>query len=142
MKDNNNLLDYNIWSTGEYNNNVGGFSRNNNGVIHLSNQYSIIGENSIKLIRTSDEYPNTANIQLTGLSSKIQLSLDILSKNNNCEVDLYGDSVLSSVTVPQSIVSQKIILSTNTIKENVYIRFRLPNKDDYMFINNINVTSI
>lgn len=142
MKDNNNKLDFNQWSTGEYNNNINGFNRNNNSIIQLSNQYSIIGENSIKLIRTSDEYPNTANIQLIGLSSKIQLSLDILSKNNKCEVDLYGDSVLSSVTVPQSIVSQKIILSTNTIKENVYIRFRLPNKDDYMFINNINVTSI
>ena len=142
MKDTNNKLDYNVWSTGEYNNNTNGFNKNNNSIIQLSNQYSIIGENSIKLIRTSDGYPNTANIQLTGLSSKIRLSLDILSKNNNCEVDLYGDSVLSSVTVPQSIVSQKIILSTNTIKENVYIRFRLPNKDDYMFINNINVTSI
>ena len=142
VKDNNNKLDFNQWSTGEYNNNTNGFNKNNNSIIQLSNQYSIIGENSIKLIRTSDEYPNTANIELTGLSSKIQLSLDILSKNNNCEVDLYGDSVLSSVTVPQSIVSQKIILSTDTIKENVYIRFRLPKKDDYMFINNINVTSI
>ncbi|MCR5026980.1 MAG: hypothetical protein K6A34_06035 [Methanobrevibacter sp.] len=50
MKDNNNLLSYNQWSTGEYNNSLIGV---NGGLCQISNEFSSIGEYSFKIIRDS-----------------------------------------------------------------------------------------
>lgn len=45
MKDNNNLVDYNVWSGGEYNKNSTRF----NGSIIITNKYSTMGDYCLKL---------------------------------------------------------------------------------------------
>ena len=54
MKDNNNKLDFNQWSCSEYNNNLNGFYVTGANLYQITNQYSTIGENSLKLINNTN----------------------------------------------------------------------------------------
>lgn len=55
MKENQNLLSYNLYSGGEYENSTNGFYRiNTNTNIITSNDYSVIGEQSFKINIISD----------------------------------------------------------------------------------------
>lgn len=55
MKDNNNILNHNAWSVGEYNHTITEFLPNVVGCVNIesTNQYSSIGEESLKLTRLS-----------------------------------------------------------------------------------------
>lgn len=52
MKDNNNLLGYNVWSAGDYDNSLTNIQCNqDNQKIIISNDWSVNGENSFKITR-------------------------------------------------------------------------------------------
>lgn len=53
MKDTNNLLDHNTWSSEEYNNNPEIFNLAPSTMRIVSNEYSNIGESSIRLTKTA-----------------------------------------------------------------------------------------
>lgn len=79
MKDKNNLLDYNVWSCGEYNKNVLEWTNNKN--LNINNNWSSIGECNIKLTRISDIYDDyTSTINITNLpEDNYLLSITIYS---------------------------------------------------------------
>lgn len=64
MKDNNNLCDYNVWSATEYNHDTTNIYNNNpnNIIINQSNDFSNIGESSLKI--TTKNIPSWVNIDL------------------------------------------------------------------------------
>lgn len=139
MKDTNNKLDYNLWSGGEYSNNITGLNRNNDSLIIVSNDYSMIGESSLRIQRTSNTQPNTAYFTITNTgSSTITVGVDVYCPVNALEMQLYdGSNVLSQVTVPAGPSVNNIVLSSQSDAATLYVRFRFANPKDYAFLDNI-----
>ena len=97
MKDTNNLLDYNIWSGTDYKENIDRFNK----TPISSNEWSNIGERSLKLTRTTDEYNNytteTSGIELP--ANNYKLTANIYSPN------AYGRIVMFTGDTDQVVVS-------------------------------------
>ena len=111
MKDTNNLLDYNIWSGTDYSNDITGFSK----TPISSNEYSSIGENSLKLTRTTDDYNNYTTEYMKSLpSSNYRLTVDVYSPQAGGNLVMFiGDTVQVNVVFNSSPNVQSLSLQAN-----------------------------
>lgn len=135
MKDNNNLLSYNQWTTGEYNNNTIGFQ---NKAI-LSNIWSDIGEYSLKLNRknnTYSEYVLDCNLNLQ--SNNYLCKVKILSTNTSGQLGLYSSNGLVS-SVNYSPNSKPQLLSLTASSEIKLIRIVNWTLDTSVFIDEFSI---
>ena len=111
MKDTNNKLGYNTWSGTDYTNNTNNFYAGNCN-INPSNEYSIIGESSLKITTNNSASWGFVDLQrLTGISGSCTATLDVYAPKGGILIQIYASGSRSSVTVPQNDDFQHISLS-------------------------------
>ena len=122
MKDTNNLLDYNVWSATDYNNNLNGFE-NMDLKLKGTNLFSTIGESSVQIIK--DGLKNWCNVDVTSLitsNSTYTFKCDIYS-NSEGYVCLRQGSNLFNIYFDKSKNVQTIIGSMEFIQNtNAHIQ--------------------
>ena len=112
MKDTNNKLGYNAWSGTEYNNNTDNIYAGNCNM-NSSNEYSVIGESSLKITTNNSASWGFVDLQrLTGISGSCTATLDVYAPKGNILIQIYAGGARSSVTVPKNDGFQQITLST------------------------------
>ena len=142
MKDTNNKLDYNVWSAGEYNNNYNGFAGGSEALIQVNNSFSNIGESSLKITRKHELYGTSCFTRLSNLTgtNNINATLIIYSPNNDVGINLFNGSVLTSINCPASSTLSHVSLNCLVNSNYVDLRIFLNNPNDYVFIDNINIS--
>ena len=136
MKDIHNLLSHNLWSCGDYLESLDEFTRTQSSI--LTNQYSSLGEHSIKIQRTSSTWwiNIPSEISTTGTYT---WEIDVLNHNqsNVSLMFLSNSSTVSSVTVPYcenwqtiTIIGQIDTVTTYSLRVLVY-------DNDGVFIDNV-----
>lgn len=146
VKDTNNILSINAWSAGEYNDNLTYIDNGNsrNGLFTILNNYSSIGEKSIKVKHTSSRY--WINILFNGLlNNTYGVSINIYNPNNTTKLTLRTDEdVISTVNIPKNNNWQTIKLTgTLTSDNDTYIRILNDNNTgSYLYLDNINIKEI
>ena len=145
VKENQNALNYNVWSAGEYENNTNGIYRiNENTEIITNKEYSNIGENSyrVKIIssspgslivnRMSHEANKTitASLNIRAVSGNLTLRLQELSISNRTDV------IVSEGSIGAFSVSH-IVSST----QNVQFMIIPEGQGTLCYIDNISLTT-
>lgn len=141
MKDINNKVDYNVWSGTEYLKNTNSFLNYNNSIIYSTNEWSEIGESSLKIIRTDTSKMTSAITRILNLTgtNTINTSLRIYSENNPAQIALYDGDIYTSVIIPKS--TEKFISLSKTItSDHINLQIGLYDIKDYCFIDNILIT--
>lgn len=140
MKDNNNLLNYNQWSTGEYQDNTEGYLTN--AIIQTSKEYSMIGENSLKVINNTSSTKTTYTSPINVASNKTYtLSCILFNPKSQVNVVLESNkSTYSVVSVPPSDKPQRIIVSYSTTDDSS-LNCRWNIFSDYCFIDDVSLTA-
>ena len=107
MKDNNNLLSHNQWAAGEYENTIPVILTNMLGVI--TNNYSDIGEQSLKLTKNASSGSYSRIIYNQGIINKtVTISAHIRTVDTNAqllllELDSNGSTIQSrTVNIPSN----------------------------------------
>lgn len=147
MKDTSNLLDYNQWSAGEYENNTNPFITNTS-IIQSSNQYSVIGEQSLKILKKSTTGNHVYTILNYAEHGKV-VTLSVMVRSGNEYVNLQfieqeGNTNIktSSVKIPANTVS-KASTSLTTSNSNTRLRIQFSSADEVdscIYIDDINLT--
>ena len=140
MKDTNNILDYNIWSAGEYQDNTQGY--NTNCIVQTSKEYSLIGENSLKVINdtSSTKTVYTSSIDVTS-NKTYTLSCVLYNPEAQVNVVLQSDKgTFSVVIVPPADVPQRISVSYTTASDDSSLVCRWNLFSNYCFIDDVSLT--
>lgn len=142
MKDTNNKLDYNVWSCGEYNNNLDNFFPASDAKVIVNNEWSNIGESSLKITRTHPSYGTSLFTRISDLTgtNNITATVKIYSPNNRVRMEFYNGSTLSNVICPASPTVSTITLTATVDSNYVDLRLFLYAQEDYVFIDDINIT--
>ena len=111
MKDNNNLYNYNVWSGTEYNNNTDDFDKTYNIQLTPSNDFSSIGENSLKITcAQANEFMELQKI--TGLTEGKTFTISLFMYNPTvsvrCRLKSDNNSNITTITVPPSDNSKHV----------------------------------
>ena len=140
MKDTNNKLNYNQWSTGEYQDNTEGYSTN--AIIQTSKEYSMIGENSLKVINNTSSTKTTYTSRINVASNKTYtLSCILFNPKSQVNVVLESNkSTYSVVGVPPSDKPQRITVSYSTTDDSS-LNCRWNIFSDYCFIDDVSLTA-
>ncbi len=142
VKDTTNLLDYNIWSGTDYNQNSSGFT-----IVRCTaesnNNWSTIGESSLKI--TTNDSANWSYVdacRLTGATGTINTTLDVYAPKGGINIVLYAGCNISSVSVPANDIIQKISLSGTLPSSYNYLAIRMFPRDDNVpyYVDNIIVS--
>lgn len=135
-------MDYNVWSCGEYNQNTTGFEGRLDAIRQVSNTFSSIGENSLKVIRKNELYGTSCQTRLSNLTgtNNITATMVVYSPNNPVQINLNNGSTLTSVTCPASSTVSIVSLSAVVDSEYVDLRIFLDQPDYFVFIDNINIS--
>ena len=129
MKDTNNLLDYNAWSAGEYENNTDSMTPTALEIATTSN-YSDIGENSFILINNTDSLSN-AQTKPVNISSNTTYTFStvVYTPITGCNLILISDkSKYGTVAVSKSDKPQIVSVSytTDSLDSRLYCRVTVP----------------
>ena len=146
MKENQNTLDYNIWSGTEYKNNLEDIYYIPNTVkANPSTVWSSIGEQSLHLTTTTDGYQAVTIKQLTSTINKtMTIECDILhQKGGTCQLRIrQSDDTLTDVNIPVNTDTQHISLSKQiTADGTVQVILILRNSTDEVYTDNICLTT-
>ena len=112
VKDTNNLYNYNVWSCTEYNNNTEGFDKSSDNVQLIpSNDFSSIGENSLKITcAQANEFMELQKI--TGLTEGKIFTISLVIYNPSvsvrCRLKSDNNSNITTITVPSSDISKNV----------------------------------
>ena len=146
MKENQNQMDYNIWSATEYKNNLEDiYSIQDTIKANPSTKWSSIGEQSLHLTATTNSY-QAVLIKQISMNNNISITaeLDILHKkggNNQLRIT-QADNTYTDVNIPVSANPQHISLSKQiTVEGTVKIFFIMRDNSDEAYIDNISLTA-
>ena len=146
MKENQNTLDYNVWSAGEYKNSLENIvSIPSNVIAKTTKEWSVIGENSIHIKSTSDAIANfiiyfnqfDAGTVLTGKAH-------IRCIKGNASIRLVNQStstVIASTNIDDSTLGEVTVSGTNGGAGGVRLLIRIANTDTELYIDNISLTT-
>lgn len=113
VKDNNNLLNYNVWSATDYTETITGFT---NKPIS-SNEWSYTGERSLKLTRLSSTYGDytTQHIQELLEYNNYKLTIKVYSPTGTGRIQLFHgtDATTTYVDINQSNQIQTLEIQVN-----------------------------
>lgn len=152
MKDTNNLLTHNQWSAGEYENKNTIFDKSNKMKEALSNSYSNIGEQSIKITKQEsgaysrlfylDNIINkTFTVSASIKSNKYYDTQFILAESYNTGKTIQA----KAVTIPKNTTSKNVsvTLTTSSICEAVSIQININYAPEgtSCYIDNLNLTT-
>jgi len=146
VKENQNTLDYNVWSAGEYKNNL-------EDIYHIpdivnanpSTVWSSIGENSIHIKSTSENIANfiiSVNQYNTGtiLTGKAH----IRCINGSASIRLVNQTtstVIASTNIDASTLGEVSVSGTNASVGDVRFLIRIATTGTELFIDNISLTN-
>ena len=142
MKDNNNLVDYQLWSGGEY---ATPLTNSSGGVIKINNELSSIGENSILFTQNKNtnwgyyfSYPLTgSNVQA---NTTYTISFDVYCPDAMFYTKLSSGSVNTVVIINVSECLQHIELSiTNNDQYDVLLQFYNNTGNSRIYMDNVNL---
>ena len=148
MKDNSNLLDFNVWSATEYNNDTTGVFNNHsqNILINSSNTFSSIGEFSLKI--SVKDIPVWVSVDLFKISNPNRsVTGKFVVYNPECDlvINLFHTTTanaFSNVTVPAGNIKEISLTGDSSAfpDGNISIRVfpRTPNK--LFYIDNISLS--
>lgn len=141
MKDNENLLDYNVWSGTDYNNTITGFYPIGNALIQSTNEFSNIGEYSYKIIRTNDDVSRVLGLAINNLTepTNLTITLTVYNPNNNIAFNFNDGEIISSIIIPSSSTPKRISLTAETTKNKIDFVGVLNNKQYLTYIDNIKI---
>lgn len=120
MKDTTNVLSHNVWSATEYSGDFTGFSQGGGINLYSSNNYSQVGEHSLKLTnKASSAYRLRVYIPASK-DDTVTVSFDLLNQVSNFVALYNGGTSLVSTYPPvtgdwQSIVLSKKVTSTDDV---------------------------
>ena len=142
MKDTTNLLDYNVWAGTDYLNNTSGFNKNTMNKIEVSNTFSSIGENSLKVISTDNTSKNVRIVEIEGCQSgeTYTIILDIINKtSSSAKLRLYQNEgpYYQEVSIPISDNLQTITLSLSMTRNSNLRAMVLLSESCYVYLDNI-----
>lgn len=142
MKDTTNLLDYNVWAGTDYLNNTKGFNKNTMNKIEVSNTFSSIGENSLKVISTDNTTKNVRIVEIEGCQSSetYTITLDIINKtSSSAKLRLFQNegSYYQEVYIPISDNLQTITLSLAMTQNSNLRAMVLLYESCYVYLDNI-----
>lgn len=137
MKDKNNILNHNAWSVGEYNHTITEFQPNIVGCVNIesTNNYSSIGEESLKITRLSQSGYSTYLLQpFTEHNALVTVSATYKTSNNIAilmVLERGNNSIQQEVytTIPEN-TTQKTTVTLTTGDEVDSFRIQLYTKDN------------
>ena len=145
MKENQNTLDYNVWSAGEYKNSLADIAYiPPEDIIKITNEYSVIGETSIQLKSTVNETKNfmLANLQYgsnIGLTAKAHIR--IVNGNAYFRMSNSYGTIVSQVLVKEGTCDE-ITVSGVTPSSGYYrISISTFTEDVVLYVDNIHLTT-
>ncbi|MCR5027401.1 MAG: hypothetical protein K6A34_08175 [Methanobrevibacter sp.] len=144
MKDNNNLLSYNQWSCGEYDNVLSGVNNGSGQTTEISNSWSSIGENSFKISRVA-ETSSWSECRVQTNKNEITASCDILALSN-CVISIVtdysdGSQAYNSVNIyaSNSVQNASVHFENNTNKTITRVSLRISGVISLVYIDNLNL---
>lgn len=139
MKDSNNKVDYNVWSCGEYEDNTQGYDTNC--IVQTSKEYSLIGENSLKVINDTSNTKSAYTSAIAVASNKTyNLSCILYNPESQVNVVLISNKeTFSVVVVPPSDSPQRINVSYSTTDDST-LTCRWNIFSNYCFIDDVSLT--
>jgi hypothetical protein len=143
VKENQNTLNYNIWSGGEYKNNLEDITYiPQEDIVKITNEYSAIGETSIQLKSTVNETKNFI-LSNTQYESNIRLTakahIRILKGNAYFRISKSDGTVVSQVLVNEGTCDE-ITVSGVTPSSGYYrILISTSTKDVTLYMDNISL---
>ena len=146
MKENQNQLDYNVWSAGEYKNSLENIaSIPSNVIAKTTKEYSVIGENSIHIKSTSDTTANfIIRVDSYNTGAVLTGKAHIRCINGSASIRLVNQTsstVIASTNIDASTLGEVSVSGTNASVGDVRFLIRIANKDTELFIDNISLTS-
>lgn len=142
MKDTNNLLSYNQWSCGEYENILTGVNNGAGQNTVISNTWSSIGENSFKISRIG-ESSSWSECRVNTNKNEITASCDILALSY-CTLSVvvdYSDNSQNhnsvSIHSSNSVQNVSVHFENNTNKTVVKASLRISNVTSLVYVDNL-----
>lgn len=140
VKDTENILDYNIWSGGDYLKNTNGFTIANGSLARTTN-YSSNGESSIYLLRLQGNSYVSFSVPLSDsdIGKTITFKVDVYSPNDSAQLQISHNSQYESSTCNSNSEFQTITLSRTIVNsDSLYCIIKLNEIDCY--IDNLSIT--
>lgn len=145
MKENQNKIDYNVWSAGEYKNSLEDITYiPPEDIIKITNEYSVIGETSIQLKSTVNETKNfiLANLQYEsniGLTAKAHIR--IVNGNAYFRISKSDGTIVAQVLVNEGTCGE-ITVSGVTPSSGYYrILISTSTEDVVLYVDNIRLNT-
>ena len=142
MKDNNNLLEYNQWSCGEYDNILSGVNNGAGQTTEISNNWSSIGEKSFKISRISNTSP-WSGCRIQTNKNEITASCDILALST-CTLSIvidYSDEsqTYNNVAIypSNSVQNVSVHFDNSSGKTVTKASLRITNVTSFVYIDNL-----
>lgn len=144
MKDNNNLLDYNNWSGTDYAENTSGIYVSSNANIISSNEYSNIGESSLKIIAYDvSNWPCVDLFIIPNPEKSVVGTFHIYNPNCDVFADLrIAQTVITSISIPRSSFPKEVSLNSDVSSGtgNISIRLYPRNNNAPIYVDNISLS--
>lgn len=145
MKDNNNILDYNTWTAGEYEKKLPSTTYipvNHN--TNLTNDYSIIGESSIKIKSLTNDVGNMIFLEKTinaNVNCYFSCNVYVVKGNATLRIFERTTSIQSSINLSEGVCGEVNINHINSAEQSV--RFMITTRSDnvLLFIDNIFIST-
>lgn len=134
MKDTNNLLDYNVWSCGDYTENTNGF----NGSPIITNNYSTNGERCIRLKNDTSATTNVYSSIPCSANTRYTLTCKVYNPINSAVLLRDNTWANSVIYIPSSEDWLDIELSYTTAStaSSIYVQFNIP-AGSYFYVDDI-----
>lgn len=141
MKDTNNIYDYDVWTAGEYN--LSGFTING-AKYNVSNEYSVIGESSLKIkATTSDDYVRI--YKLVSLPNKTVTAKIHIKTSEQIRIllrEMDDGAVVNQVATFFTGVGEAVVsLNSSSSNSQFLLQIHQFTVDKPVFIDNIILTS-
>lgn len=143
VKDTNNKIDYNQWSGTEYNKDTIGITSLNNSIMESVNNWSDIGECSLKITRKDSSLTTVCKMNIPNLTvgSNINLKLTVYTPNTDITVRLMdNNTIISDVVVPQSDTPTIVNLNGGVTNSTLIMRIVMADNNSYCYLDNISAS--
>lgn len=144
MKDTSNLLDYNNWSGTDYSENTSGIYVAGNANILSSNEYSNIGETSLKIIADNvSNWPCVDLFIITNPGKSVVGTFHIYNPNCDVFADLrVAQTTITNISIPRSSFPKEVSLNGDVSSGtgNISIRLYPRNINAPIYVDNISLS--
>nr|MCR5026978.1 hypothetical protein [Methanobrevibacter sp.] len=143
VKENQNQLDYNVWSAGEYKNSLEDITYiPPEDIVKTTTEYSVIGENSIHLKSTVNETKNfIITIKQFSANTTLTAKAHFRVINGDCYFRLMNSSseIFANVLVHKGTCGEITINGVNSVTGNVRLMVTTSSDNVKLYLDNISL---